>query len=41
MTAEIDLFYFSSFIFQKNHGFIQKGIPSEKVVIVDKELRWY
>ena len=28
----------SSFIFKKNHGFIQEGNPSEKVVIVEEEL---
>ena len=37
-VADIDSFYFSSFIFKKNHGFIQKGNPLEKVVIVEKEL---
>ena len=36
--ADIDLFYFSSFIFKKNHGFIEKDNPSEKNVIVGEEL---
>ena len=39
--AEIDLLYFSSFIFKKkkkNHGFIEEDKPSEKVVIVEEEL---
>ena len=38
MLANIDLFYFSSFIFKKNHGFIEKSNPSEKNVIVEEEL---
>ena len=31
MFADIDLIltYFSSFIFNKNHGFIQEGSPSD------------
>ena len=36
MFADIDLFYFSSFIL--NNGFIDKGNPSEKVFIVEEEL---
>ena len=36
--GDIDLFYFSSFIFQKNHGFIEEGKPSEKVVIAEGKL---
>ena len=32
------LIYFSSFLFKKNHGFIQEGIASEKVVIVEEEV---
>ena len=36
--GDIGLFYFSSFILKKNHGFIQEGNPSEKVVIVEEEL---
>ena len=38
MFADIDLFYFSSFIFLKNHGFSQESNSSEKVVIVEEEL---
>ena len=33
MLADIDLFYFSSFIL-KNDGFIEKANPSEKIVKV-------
>ena len=31
------MYYFSSFIFKKNHAFIQEGSLSEKSVIVDEE----
>ena len=33
--ANIDLFYFSNFIFKKNHRFIAEGNPSEKVVVAE------
>ena len=36
--ANIDLFYFSSFIFKKNHSFNVEGNPSKNVVIVEEEL---
>ena len=32
------MFYFSGFIFKKNHGFIEKGNPSQKNAIVEEEL---
>ena len=32
------MFYFSSFAFEKNHGFIEKDIPSEKADIDEEEL---
>ena len=35
---DIGLFYFSSFIFKKNHGFIEEDNPSEKIVLVEEEL---
>ena len=38
MCADIDLFYFCSFIFKKNHGFVEKGNSSENVFILEKEL---
>ena len=38
MFADFDLFYFSCFIFKKkNHGFIEEGKSSEKVVITDEK----
>ena len=37
----IDLFCFSSFIFKKNHGFIQEGNPSEKFCYSWGRIRWY
>ena len=36
--ADIDFFYFSSFIFKENHVLVKEGNPSEKNVIVKKEL---
>ena len=36
--ADIDFFYFSSFIFKENHVLVEEGNPSEKNVIVKKEL---
>ena len=36
--ADIDLFYFFSFVFKKSHGFIQERNPSGKFVIAEKEL---
>ena len=35
--ADIDLFYFSSFIFKKYHGFIEKSNPSKKKNVTAKE----
>ena len=32
------MFYFSSFILKRNHGFIEENNPSEKVLIVEEEL---
>ena len=32
------MFYFSNFVFKKNHGLIQEGSPSEKVVTVEEKL---
>ena len=32
------LFYFSSYIFRKSHGFNEEGNASEKVVLAEKEL---
>ena len=43
MFADIDFFYFSSFVFKENHVLIEEENPSEenpseKIVIVKKEL---
>ena len=38
MRADIDLFYFCSFIFKKNDGFVEKGNSSENVFILEKQL---
>ena len=37
-TTFADLLYFSSFIFLKNHGFIEEDKASEKVVTAKEEL---
>ena len=38
MFADIDFFYFSSFVFKENQVLIEEENPSEKIVIVKKEL---
>ena len=38
MFADIDFFYFSSFVFKENQVLIEEENPSEKTVIVKKEL---
>ena len=38
MFTDTNLIYFSSIVFQKNYGFVKKSNPSEKNVIVEKEL---
>ena len=39
--ADVDFFYFSSFIFKENHVLVKEDNPSEKNVIVMGELKWY
>ena len=39
--ANIDFFYFSSFIFKANHGFIEEKNPSEKSCYSWGRTRWY
>ena len=38
LCADVDLFYFCSFILKKNHSFVEKGNSSENVFILEKEV---
>ena len=38
MFADVDLIYFSNFIFKENHVLIEEDNPSEKNVLVKEEL---
>ena len=38
MFADVDLIYFSKFIFKENHVLVEEDNPSEKNVIVKEEL---
>ena len=38
MFADVDLIYFSKFIFNENHVLVEEDNPSEKNVIVKEEL---